>query len=85
VFLISCYLTCWFLHLSFSYTLFPLLLLLDAAIDCRSPQKVDTDVMPGAQKMPRKVSDYVAEGVLQCLEELLKKCQFRSVNQVLWL
>lgn len=69
----------------FDYTLFPLLLLLDAAIDCRSPQKVDTEgkfVMPDVQKMPRKVSDYVAEGVLQCLEELLKKCHFRSVNQM---
>ncbi|XP_018815607.2 uncharacterized protein LOC108987186 [Juglans regia] len=69
----------------FDYTLFPLLLLLDAAIECRSPQKVNVEekiVIPGVQRMPHKVSDYVAEGVLQCLEELLKKCQFRSVNQM---
>ncbi|KAG7955252.1 hypothetical protein I3843_11G060800 [Carya illinoinensis] len=69
----------------FDYTLFPLLLLLDAAIECRSPQKVKVEekiVIPGVQRMPHKVSDYVAEGVLQCLEELLKKCQFLSVNQM---
>ena len=73
-----------FLHLSFSYSLFPLLLLLDAAVDCRSQQKDDTkeNFMPDVQKMPHKVSDNVAEGVLQCLEELLKKCHLRSVDQV---
>jgi hypothetical protein len=69
----------------FDYSLFPLLLLLDAAVDCRSQQKVDTEensFMPDVQKMPHKVSDKVAEGVLQCLEELLKKCHFRSVDQM---
>ncbi|KAK7859044.1 telo2-interacting protein 1 like protein [Quercus suber] len=67
----------------FDYSLFPLLLLLDAAVDCRSQQKDDTkeNFMPDVQKMPQKVSDNVAEGVLQCLEELLKKCHLRSVDQ----
>nr|XP_023923116.1 uncharacterized protein LOC112034529 [Quercus suber] len=52
----------------FDYSLFPLLLLLDAAVDCRSQQKDDTkeNFMPDVQKMPHKVSDNVAEGVLQC-------------------
>nr|XP_023923287.1 TELO2-interacting protein 1 homolog isoform X2 [Quercus suber] len=68
----------------FDYSLFPLLLLLDAAVDCRSQQKDDTkeNFMPDVQKMPQKVSDNVAEGVLQCLEELLKKCHLRSVDQM---
>lgn len=62
----------------FSYTLFPLLLLLDAAVACRSPEKVEIS----NPKMPHKVSDAVAEGVLQCLEELLIKCHLGSVEQV---
>uniref|UniRef100_A0A5B6YNE8 TELO2-interacting protein 1 n=1 Tax=Davidia involucrata TaxID=16924 RepID=A0A5B6YNE8_DAVIN len=69
----------------FDYTLFPLLLLLDAAVDCRSPQKVDSEenpVLSNVLKTPHKVSDVVAEGVLQCLEELLKKCHFRSMDQM---
>ncbi|OMO55316.1 hypothetical protein CCACVL1_27310 [Corchorus capsularis] len=58
----------------FDYILFPLLLLLDAAVDCRSSQK--------KSKTNKKVSDKVAEGVVQCLEELLKKCQLGSVDQM---
>lgn len=50
----------------FDYTLFPLLLLLDRAVECRS--KVDSDHSKG----PLTVSDSVAEGALKCLEELLK-------------
>ena len=71
----------------FSYTLFPLLLLLDAAVDCRSLKKVDSEekLISGVSKKPHKVSDSVAEGVLQCLEELLKKCQLGSVDQVIQL
>ncbi|KAA8527184.1 hypothetical protein F0562_008587 [Nyssa sinensis] len=68
-----------------SYTLLPLLLLLDAAVDCRSPQKVDSEenhVISSALKTPHKVSDIVAEGVLQCLEELLKKCHLGSLDQM---
>ncbi|RVW89686.1 hypothetical protein CK203_036403 [Vitis vinifera] len=66
-----------------SYTLFPLLLLLDAAVDCRSLKKVDSEekLISDVPKMPHKVSDSVAEGVLHCLEELLKKCQLGSVDQ----
>nr|CAN74887.1 hypothetical protein VITISV_007255 [Vitis vinifera] len=68
----------------FSYTLFPLLLLLDAAVDCRSLKKVDSEekLISDVPKMPHKVSDSVAEGVLHCLEELLKKCQLGSVDQM---
>ncbi|GFZ05787.1 ARM repeat superfamily protein [Actinidia rufa] len=66
----------------FDYTLFPLLLLLDAAVDCRSPPKLEESVMVDPPKGPHKVSDVAAEGVLQCLEELLKKCHLRSVDQM---
>lgn len=76
------YLTCGFVIYSFSYTLFPLLLLLDAAVNCRSPPKVEGSVMVDIPKVPHKVSDVAAEGVLQCLEELLKKCHLGSVDQV---
>ncbi|XP_019055258.1 PREDICTED: uncharacterized protein LOC104608996 isoform X2 [Nelumbo nucifera] len=68
-----------FLH----YILFPLLLLLDAAVSCRSAQKADSDTKsPNIPKMMNTVSDSVAEGVLLCLEELLKKCHLGSVNQM---
>ncbi|KHN46513.1 uncharacterized protein LOC114425384 [Glycine soja] len=69
----------------FDYTLFPLLLLLDAAIQCRSTQKVDSQEnynMPGVLKTPVNVSDGVAEGVVNCLEELLRKCRLNSVDQM---
>lgn len=56
--------------------MFPLLLLLDRAVECRS--KVDSDNSEG----PLIVGDSVAEGVLKCLEELLKKCQIGSLDQV---
>ena len=77
----------WLIFLyAFSYTLFPLLLLLDAAVACRSPEKVDSGrevEISSDPKMPHKVSDAVAEGVLQCLEELLNKCHLGSVEQVI--
>lgn len=75
-----------FFFLCFSYTLFPLLLLLDAAVDCRTSEKVDSEgsaEMFDVLKKPHKVSDRVAEGVLQCLEELLVKCHLGSVEQVI--
>ncbi|KAK9101473.1 hypothetical protein Scep_024903 [Stephania cephalantha] len=57
----------------FDYALFPLLLLFDAAVGCRSSESKDgVDV----------VSDGVAEGVVLCLEELLRKCCIFSVNQM---
>lgn len=68
-----------------SYALFPLLLLLDAAVGVRSQQKVDSGeniMMSVSHDLPHRVSDGVAEGVLQCLEELLKKCHLGSVEQV---
>ncbi|XP_009128339.1 TELO2-interacting protein 1 homolog isoform X2 [Brassica rapa] len=58
----------------FHYTLFPLLLLLDAAVACRSEG--------GGVVVPYRVSDKVAEGVVSCLEELLKKCHVGSVDQM---
>ncbi|CAN6853350.1 unnamed protein product [Brassica oleracea] len=58
----------------FHYTLFPLLLLLDAAVACRS--------QGGGVVVPYRVSDKVAEGVVSCLEELLKKCHVGSVDQM---
>ncbi|XP_021766499.1 uncharacterized protein LOC110730962 [Chenopodium quinoa] len=68
----------------FDYILFPLLLLMDAAVDCRSVQKRNCD---GKSEMlfdhqTLKVSDAVSEGVLQCLEELFTKCRLVSVNQM---
>lgn len=68
----------------FDYTLFPLLLLLDAAVGCRSFQKCDSEEKCGvsANQTPIKVSDAVAEGVLLCLDELLSKCYLGSVNQM---
>ncbi|XP_010537793.1 PREDICTED: TELO2-interacting protein 1 homolog [Tarenaya hassleriana] len=74
-----------YLQSFFDYTLFPLLLLLDAAVACRSQDKKQPkeklevyDVL----RTPYKVSDKVAEGVICCLEELLKKCCIRSVDQM---
>ncbi|XP_073223628.1 uncharacterized protein [Cicer arietinum] len=69
----------------FDYTLFPLVMLLDAAIQCRSTQKVDSQekyAVSDIPKTPFKVSDNIAEGVVNCLEELLKKCRLNSVNQL---
>ncbi|XVF60850.1 hypothetical protein PTKIN_Ptkin08bG0081000 [Pterospermum kingtungense] len=61
----------------FDYTLFPLLLLLDASIDCRSSESES-----GNNYSKVRVSDKVAEGVVECLEELLKKCHLGSVDQM---
>lgn len=68
--------------------MFPLLLLLDAAVDCRTSRKVDNEgdvAMSVVSKGPHKVSDGVAEGVLQCLEGLLENCSLGSVEQVMCL
>ncbi|KAM3355689.1 TELO2-interacting protein 1 isoform X1 [Capsicum galapagoense] len=62
----------------FDYTLFPLLLLLDAAVDSRSSPKVDSNER---FMRPNALSDIVMEGALHCLEELLKKCYLGSVDQ----
>ncbi|PIA42784.1 hypothetical protein AQUCO_02000317v1 [Aquilegia coerulea] len=64
------------------YAMFPLLLLLDAAVGCRSPQKVDSEGKTGLLGVKNAVSDSVAEGVVLCLEELLKKCYLGSINQM---
>lgn len=72
------------------YTLFPLLILLDAAVGCRASSKDDDDpdgrssLMTSVPKVPPtlRVSDRVAEGVLTCLEQLLSKCTLTSVDQV---
>ncbi|KAK4794723.1 hypothetical protein SAY86_012717 [Trapa natans] len=72
----------------FDYALFPLVLLLDTAIACRSPSKIDSDdrnIESIGPATPYKVSDVVAEGVLSCLEELLKKCSLVMLNQMVML
>lgn len=69
----------------FDYALFPLLLLLDAAVESRSLPKGDVkerSVVSGAPEVAHKVSDVVAEAVLSCLEELLYKCHVGSVDQL---
>lgn len=67
----------------FDYALFPLLLLLDAAVESRSLPKHDAkeSCVSGPPGVSHKVSDVVAEGVLRCLEELLYKCPLGSVDQ----
>ncbi|KAL4568262.1 hypothetical protein LXL04_023870 [Taraxacum kok-saghyz] len=64
-------------HPSGGYTFFPLLLLLEAAVNCRSSSN---DKLKEGEK-PLKISDIVAEGALQCLEELLIKCHLGSMEQ----
>lgn len=74
-----------FIYFFLSYALFPLLLLLDAAIASRSPNQVDPKgkvEVSTDPKTPHKISDGVAEGVVECLEELLTKCHLLSVEQV---
>ncbi|CAI9756733.1 unnamed protein product [Fraxinus pennsylvanica] len=69
----------------FDYTLFPLLLLLDAAVNCRSSQNANSEnelLSFHALEKPHNVSDAVAEATLLCLEELLKKCRLGSVDQM---
>lgn len=69
-----------------SFTLFPLLLLFDASVNCRSSMKTgskDDSLASSTLGMEHKVSDSVAEGVVLCLEEVLKKCPLGSVDQVL--
>ncbi|CAL9120988.1 unnamed protein product [Musa textilis] len=70
---------------SLDYTLFPFLLLLDAAVQCREEKKADSAGGFGNGGAPlggHAISDSAAEGMLMCLEELLKKCHLVSVNQV---
>ncbi|KAM0934113.1 hypothetical protein DsansV1_C32g0220571 [Dioscorea sansibarensis] len=59
-------------------TLLPLLLLLDVAVKCRSEKKVNLGGSVGGLR----VSDFVAEKMLLCLEEILKKCHLGSVDQM---
>lgn len=76
---------CILIFLFFSYTLFPLLLLLDAAIECRSMQNIDSKEkfrISDVSNPPNHVSDSLAEGVVTCLEEVLRKCCLKSVDQV---
>ncbi|PAN48255.1 hypothetical protein PAHAL_9G371600 [Panicum hallii] len=65
------------LQLCFDYTVFPLLLLLDAAVQCRkqgnAPEQSAGDIV---------ITDAVAEAGLACLEVLLTKCRLTSVNQM---
>jgi hypothetical protein len=55
------------------YVLFPLQLLLDAAVLCRKGPQTEKTIF---------VSDKIAEGVLFCLEELLLRCPLTSKTQV---
>ncbi|KAJ7549328.1 hypothetical protein O6H91_07G049000 [Diphasiastrum complanatum] len=67
------------------YVLFPLLLLLDASVDCRaSPvlSKFTTVSTQSKGEKPFLVADKVAEGVLSCLEVILERCSAKNVNQM---
>ncbi|KAL1540550.1 TELO2-interacting protein 1 isoform X2 [Salvia divinorum] len=69
----------------FDFTLFPLLLLFDASVECRSSTKTDSkddSLLSSTLRMEHKVSDSVTEGVVLCLEEVLKKCQLGSTDQM---
>ncbi|KAG8092662.1 hypothetical protein GUJ93_ZPchr0012g21621 [Zizania palustris] len=65
------------LQLCFDYTVFPLLLLLDAAVQCRKEGNA-----PGKIAGEFDISDAIGEGGLACLEVLLTKCRLTSVNQM---
>ncbi|CAA0836577.1 ARM repeat superfamily protein [Striga hermonthica] len=57
----------------------------DGAVNCRSSVKFNSrDNSLGANTlgMEQKVSDSVAEGVVFCLEEVLKKCYLGSLDQM---
>lgn len=74
-----------FLYFFLSFILFPLLLLFDASVECRSSMKIDSkddSLVSSTLRVEHKVSDSVAEGVVLCLEEVLKKCQLGSIDQV---
>ena len=48
-------------------------------------QKVDSQekfTVSDVPNSPLKVSDSIAEGVVNCLQELLRKCHVTSVDQV---
>ncbi|KAL8477803.1 hypothetical protein ACS0TY_029920 [Phlomoides rotata] len=67
------------------YTLFPLLLLFDASVNCRSSMESkskDNSLVFIPLETEQKVSDSVAECVVLCLEEVLKKCHLGSVDQM---
>lgn len=59
----------------YSYLLFPLVMLLDAAVACREKKGVE-----GHRRL--NVGDKVAEGVVVCLRAVLEKCPCQSVSQV---
>ncbi|KAJ1296121.1 hypothetical protein BS78_01G274900 [Paspalum vaginatum] len=65
------------LQLCFDYTVFPLLLLLDAAVQCRKQGNAPPQGAGGID-----ISDAVAEVGLACLEVLLTKCRLTSVSQM---
>ncbi|XP_010472756.1 PREDICTED: uncharacterized protein LOC104752346 isoform X2 [Camelina sativa] len=65
----------------FNYTLFPLLLLLDAAVACRS-EKINQPKKFPTTPYTYRVSDKVVVGVIHCLEELLKKGHIGSIDQM---
>jgi hypothetical protein len=66
----------------YSYILFPLLLLLDASVACRSTKHMDSVNSPRRDGTLLMISDSVAEGVLSCLEELLQRCSLTTIDQV---
>uniref|UniRef100_A0A452YQK6 TTI1 N-terminal TPR domain-containing protein n=1 Tax=Aegilops tauschii subsp. strangulata TaxID=200361 RepID=A0A452YQK6_AEGTS len=59
------------------YTAFPLLMLLDAAVQCRKEGKA---ARQGVGELD--ITDAIAEGGLACLELLLTKCRLTSLNQM---
>lgn len=64
------------------YILFPLLLLLDASVSCRSAKKMDSVNSPRRDGTLFMISDSIAESVLSCLEELLQRCTLTTIDQL---
>lgn len=64
------------------YILLPLLLLLDDSIACRSTKDMDSVNSSRRDGTLFMISDSVAEGVLLCLEELLRRCTLTTIDQM---
>lgn len=64
-----------------SYALFPLLVLLDAAVAGRSSNSYLKAEFSTENNMVR-VGDRVAEGVLSCVETILRRCYLETTSQV---
>ncbi|KAF3783567.1 hypothetical protein EJ110_NYTH31694 [Nymphaea thermarum] len=66
----------------FDYILVPLLLLLDGALFCRKEVTGLEETQSPVNNVPHTISDNVAESLLLCLQELLKRCHLSCIDQL---